>query len=534
MTPRPDSIEADVGRHGQPRGIVYLVGGGPGDPGLLTVAAARLLRRADVVVHDALIGQGVLDMIPESVERIDVGKRCGGRRTTQERIHEVLIEAASRHRTVVRLKGGDPFVFGRGGEEALALRAAGIRFRVVPGVTAGVGVSAYAGIPVTHRGVSAGVTFVTGHEDIGGAQSRIDWEALARVDGTLVVYMGVGTLGGVADRLIRAGKDTATPVAVIEWGTISKQRTVTSTLGEIPDVAAAEGIRSPALVVIGEVVRLRKELSWFERFPLLGRKVIVARSRPQVSRVTRALRRLGAEVIEAPRLGRVRASLDADGRTAIRTVGDFGWTVFISVASVEAFWQELSDAGLDSRAFATSRIASFGAETTKALTKRGIRPDVSARTFDVGRVPDLLAEKGSLRGARVLFPRDARLTSPIADALRASGATVQELEIYRSIREPIDDVDLETADVVIAPSSTAIRDLVASGPMGVAPLIAIGPSTAATARSLGLTVHLVAETATVGGVIRAVRTLVGDGRVPDQGNAPSVGGGSALATPLAS
>jgi uroporphyrin-III C-methyltransferase len=245
-------------------GTVYLVGAGPGDPELLTVRAARLLRRADVVVHDALINPAVLGLARPTAERIDVGKRCGGRHTPQDAIHRTLIEAAGRARVVVRLKGGDPFVFGRGGEEALALSKEGIRFEVVPGVTAALGAAAYAGIPLTHRGVSRGVTFVTGHECASPGDEGVDWERLARSDDTLVVYMGAKSLGIVAERLIAGGRSPFTPAAVIEWGTYARQRTIEAPLRWIAERVEQAGIGAPALVVVGQVVALRRQLAWFE------------------------------------------------------------------------------------------------------------------------------------------------------------------------------------------------------------------------------------------------------------------------------
>lgn len=250
---------------GSGTGIVYLVGAGPGDPGLLTLRAARILRRADVVVHDALVTPAVLKLANASAERIAVGKRGGRQYTRQEAIHRILIESARRAAVVVRLKGGDPFVFGRGGEEARALRAAGIRFRVVPGITAAVGAAAYAGIPLTHRELASTVTLVTGHEAAGRAPQHIDWDAIARVGGTLVIYMGMARLREICRRLIAAGLPADTPAAAIEWGTCRGQRTVTASLGSLADGVEREGIGAPAIVVIGTVVALRAELSWFER-----------------------------------------------------------------------------------------------------------------------------------------------------------------------------------------------------------------------------------------------------------------------------
>lgn len=495
-----------------PRGIVYLVGAGPGDPGLLTVAAARLIRRADVVVHDALVGSAVLDLIPDTARRIDVGKRCGGRRTLQETIQQILIESAASHPTVVRLKGGDPFVFGRGGEEALALRAAGVRYRVVPGVTAGVGVSAYAGIPVTHRRLSASVTFVTGHEDIGGAQSRIDWESLARIKGTLVVYMGVGTLGTISERLIAAGKDGDTPAAVVQWGTLSQQRTVTGSLRDIAAVASSEGIGSPALVVIGEVVSLRETIGWFDRSPLHGKRVIVARSRPQRSRIASAIRKQGGDVFEAPRLVDEPVAVSGAETAAILSSGEADWVVFSSVPAVRHFWRILLAAGGDARSLGGARVAGLGAETAKELRRRGINPEVATRTFNVDRVAELLERGGRLSGGRILFLRDAGLPSPIATELQERGATVDEIGVFETRRLPIDATDLEDAELVVLPSSSAVHELVAAGwrPSPGSRVVAIGPATAAAAQLLGVETHAIAADHSVEGVLSSIRGLLHD------------------------
>ena len=506
MTPTPS---AD--RSHRSRGTVYLVGAGPGDPGLLTVHAHRLLRRADVVIHDALIGPEILELVPPAARLVDVGKRCGGRRTSQDRINELLIEAAAEARVVVRLKGGDPFVFGRGGEEALALAEAGVRFQVVPGVTAGVGVSAYAGIPVTHRDFASSVTFVTGHEERGRSRSRIDWEALARVEGTLVVYMGVGSLARTATRLIAAGRDAETPSALIEWGTLARQRSVTAPLRDIAAAAERAGIGAPALVVIGEVASLREQLAWFDKLPLRGKRVVVARSRPQESRIAASLRRLGAEVLEYPKLRAEPADLSSSETPVFGRLGDYRWVVFTSPAGVRHFWHRLRDVRLDARALGGVRIASFGIATTRALRKRGIEPEVAARTFDVEAVAESLGEAGPLEGARVLFPREANLPSAIATDLRERGVDLDELAVFKTTLDSGGSPeDLASAEFVVLPSSSAA----ASFARGLgdrklsAKVVAIGPGTAQTALGLGLPVDEIPETATAEAVVKAVRKLV--------------------------
>lgn len=502
-----ETVTERAARKGSRGGVVYLVGAGPGDPGLLTVRAARLLRRADVVVHDALVGEGVLDLIPPDVERIDVGKRCGGKRTSQERINEILISAARASKVVVRLKGGDPFVFGRGGEEAIALREAGVRFHVVPGVTAAVGVSAYAGIPLTHRDLASSVTFVAGH----GKESprgNVDWEALARLGGTLVVYMGTRQLAEIAATLEAGGRSALTPAAVIEWGTHARQRTVTAPLGEIAAAAAVAGIGAPALVVIGEVAALRDRLAWFDRLPLRGLRILVGRSRPQPSRVARALARLGAEVHEHPRLRSAPAPRPDRIDLAFQSLDVRDWVLFSSPAGVARFWAEAAERGLDVRCLGGARIAALGKATADALTRRGLLPEVRLRTFDMDTVAAALAEHLPLAGSSILFPREVHLESPVASFLRERGATVDEVEIFRTVVcDPLEVPQIDRdADLVVLPSSTAARAVAAvfgertAGTLAVA----IGPRTAVAATEAGFELAAVAEEQSVRGVVEAV------------------------------
>mgnify|MGYP002779319326 CR=1 FL=1 len=497
------------GRNTRP-GTVYLVGAGPGDPGLLTVRAAQLLRRADIVIHDALVSEGIIAMISESAERVDVGKRCGGKSTAQAAINALLVEAARKHRSVVRLKGGDPYVFGRGGEEALALQEAGIRFEVVPGVTAAVGVSAYAGIPLTHRDFASSVTFVTGHE--GRPDDRVDWKSLAALQSTLAIYMGVGGLERISAALINGGRAAETPAAVIEWGTHARQRTVTGSLGDIAELARDARVGAPALVVVGEVAALREQLAWFDSLPLRGVRLVIGRSRPQPSRIAKALRALGADVLEHPRLrsDKVENAQELDKLFSRLTSAD--WLLFTSAAAVERFRVEAEARELDARVLARVRVASLGAATTKELRRFGIRADLSTRTFDEGRVLEGMSGFGSLAGSTVLFPREAHLDSHVAGALRISGATVLEAEIFRTV--PVDDgadaADLITsADFLILPSSTAAA-AVASALRGEAVsgrVIAIGPKTAATAEALGFGGISTASDHSVEGIVDLVLDL---------------------------
>jgi len=498
------------------RGTVYLVGAGPGDPGLLTRRAFKLLRRADVVIHDALVSPEIVRLISKCAVVIDAGKRCGGRQTTQPRINAMLIEWARTARTVVRLKGGDPFVFGRGGEEALALQDAGVPFEVVPGVTAAIGVSAYAGIPLTHREMASSVTFVTGHSGGEAAGEAVDWDALGAVSGTLVIYMGLGRLETITDHLIRAGRGPETPAAIVEWGTYARQRTRMATLATVAQVGLEHSVAPPALVVIGEVAALREQLAWFDRLPLRGTRVLVARSRPQASRLSAALRAAGAQVTEHPLLQ--SATTDDAPRLdqALTGLTSYDWILFSSTASVKHFWRLLSTRGLDSRSLGQVRVAALGKATIAALRRRGVAAEVAASTFDPGRVAERLQSLFPLRASRVLFPVGVGMTpSRVSERLREVGAVVDELEVFRSEIETsrvdarVNPLDV---DLIVLPSSTAARAIADLGGRWGDPhsarVIAIGPSTAQTALACGLPIHGVADDHNVEGVVAAARELI--------------------------
>lgn len=507
-------------------GTVYLVGGGPGDPGLLTVRARRLLKRADVVLHDALISPAILDLIPDHAERIDVGKRCGGHGAAQERIHEVLCEAARRARVVVRLKGGDPFLFGRGGEEVLALRRAGIPFEVVPGITAALGSGAYTGVPLTHRGLSAAVTFVTGHECAGTEEDRVDWERLARSGETLVVYMGIRRLGEIAERLIRFGRSPATPARVVQWATCPQQRSVGGPLFQIHERVREAEFGGPAVVIIGDVAALETQGGWFEQRPLHGLRVLVPRSRAQPSRLARALASRGAEVLESPRVAVQQAERPELLREAIRARGRFGWVVFTSPTAVERFWEAAAAAGLDARAFAAHRFACFGAATLEALRRSGVRADVSASTFVPSTV--LAALRPALGEAEtLLFPCRGGSRSALAAALVSEGVRVEEVEAYREVASSDTTLDVATQlrsggiSVVAFSSSNTVREFVARHGRDVADaaVAVIGEKTEATARALGLPIDIVSQDSTLRGLFHAIEDYATTRRADDHAGA---------------
>lgn len=502
---------------GQARGKVYLVGAGPGDPGLVTVAATRRLREADVVVYDRLAAPSLLQYAREGAELLFVGKEGGGICADQAVINRLLVEKAREGKRVVRLKGGDPFVFGRGGEEAESLRAAGIPFEVVPGVTSAVAVPAYAGIPVTHRGLATSFAVITGHEDPAKEQSGIRWDRIAQGADTLVFLMGVRTLAEIVRQLVAYGRPASTPAAVIRWGTTPEQRTVTGTLGDIVDKVEAAGLAPPAVTVVGEVVRLRETLSWFETRPLFGRRVLVTRTRRQASALAELLAEEGAVPVELPaiEIEQVRRGLEVEAALVDLQAGRYAWVVFTSANAAEIWFALMRERGLDARAFAGSNVAAIGPATAEALSRRGINADLVPGEFVAEAILEaLLPSVGP--GERVLVPRAEGARPELVEGLRAAGVSVDEVTLYRASAPREAPPDALAAlregaiDIVTFTSSSTVRNLVAilGGDVQLLqrPLIAcIGPVTAATARELGLRVDIVATEHTIEGLVAALR-----------------------------
>jgi uroporphyrinogen III methyltransferase/synthase len=497
-------------------GIVYLVGAGPGDPGLMTARSLELIASADAIFHDRLIPPGALDGARKDAELVYVGKAPGQPSIPQEKIGERLIEAARAGRSVVRLKGGDPFVFGRGGEEGEALRAAGIEFEVVPGVTAGVAATAYAGIPVTHRDEASAVAFVTGHEDPGKEESAIDWQALARFPGTLVFYMGVKRLAANAAALIAAGRDADEPAAAVERGTMEGQRTVVATLGTLADAVAREGIGAPALIVVGPVVRRRESLAWLERRPLHGRRVVVTRARAQASGLAATLRGLGAEVIELPAI-RIEPRID-DGevRRMIGSIRDYSLVCLTSPNGVAFLFEALRAEGLDARALAGATVAAIGPGTARALAGYGVGADVVPKKFVAEALVKALGGI-EVSGHRVLVARAAEARDVLPNALRERGAEVDVVALYETVRDKPDEDAVEAAqdaDYVTFTSSSTVRNLTeALGERfpGGARVVSIGPVTSDAARTAGLEVDVEAASHDVEGLLAA---LLADATAP--------------------
>ncbi len=501
-------------------GTVILVGAGPGDPGLITVAGAEALARAEVVVYDRLANPRLLDLAPKDAERCFAGKGPDAHTMSQDEINALLIDRARAGKRVVRLKGGDPFVFGRGGEEAQALAAAGVPFDVIPGVSSAVAAPAYAGIPVTHRGVAASVAFVTGHEDPTKEEQDVDWERLATAVDTLVLLMGVGQLATIIERLIAGGRAAATPAAVIEWGTLPRQRVVTGTLGDIVAKANEERIGPPAVAVVGDVVRLRDTIRWFDTKPLFGLRVLVTRTREQASELSRALAAAGAEPVELAAIEVVRRYDEAKVSAAIDALrgGAYEWALFTSANGAEIFFDLLSERGLDARAL-RAQIGAIGPGTAAALRAHGIAADITPAA-SAATAEGLLAalEPFDVRDKRVLLPRAEGARDVLIAGLAARGAQVDEVTLYvaepprPATHDPRPLELLRAGDIDIATfaSSSSVRSLVALLGGDIEQLrrcriAAIGPVTAqAVEELLGRPPDLVAPEHTIPGLVQAL------------------------------
>ncbi len=497
------------------RGKVYLVGAGPGDPGLFTLKGKEVLGKAEVVIYDFLANEELLRFAPPEAERIYVGKQGGAHTLSQEEINRLLLEKGRQH-VVVRLKGGDPFVFGRGGEEAQELAAAGIDFEVVPGVTAAVAVPAYAGIPLSHRDFTASMAFITGHERADATESKIDWSKLATAVGTLVFFMGVKNLPRIADALISHGRDPDTPVAVIRWGTTPQQRTVTAPLAKIAKEVNEAGLRPPALIVVGEVVRLRDRLNWFEKRPLFGRTVMVTRAREQASEFKAILHDLGARCVEFPTIRVVPPEDWGPLDEAVRRLADYHWVLFTSVNGVRFFLERLFRSGKDVRALSHVRLAAIGPKTAEALEEKGLKPDVVPREYRAESLLEAM-EGRRMEGMRILLPRAKKAREILPDTLRKRGAVVDVVPAYETVLpEERSDRMAEMfrrgeIDYVTFTSSSTVTNFVEvfrgrdlSRLLSKTTVACIGPVTADTARNCGLEPEIVAEEYTIPGLVDAI------------------------------
>ncbi len=499
------------------RGKVYLVGAGPGDPKLLTLRGRECLAEADVVLYDFLANPVLLDYASPAAERIYVGRRGRGAYQDQEKVNGLMIEKARDGKVVVRLKGGDPFVFGRGGEEAEAVSDAGIPFEVVPGVTSAVAVPAYAGIPVTHRTLASTVSFVTGHEDPRKEEATLDWPRLATADGTLVFLMGMKQLPAIVDHLLTNGKSPVTPVALIRWGTKSEQRTIIGTLEDIVPKADAALMEPPTLIVIGEVVRLRSRLNWFETRPLFGKRILVTRTKEQAFELSDLLSNLGADPVECPTIQIQPPDSWAELDQAITDLKNFQWLVFTSVNAIRPFMERLAHQGLDSRALAGLRLCCIGPRTARELARYGLQCDLLPKHYQAEGVIDAMKAAG-VAGQHVLLPRASVAREILPQQLEALGATVLVVTAYRTVSPAADRHRVKDLlrqgwlSAITFTSSSTVRnfcELFDSAEelktLAESAVIAcIGPITADTAREAGLSVAIMARENTIPALVESI------------------------------
>jgi uroporphyrinogen III methyltransferase/synthase len=505
------------------RGIVYLVGAGPGDPGLITVKGLRYIGSADAIVYDRLVDRRLLASARPDAEMIDVGKVPRSGKNRQEDINVLLVELAKQGKRVVRLKGGDPFIFGRGGEEAQVLRASSVPFEIVPGITSAIAAPAYAGIPLTHRKLASSFSVVTGNEDPTKPDSALQWNALTRQGGTLVVLMGWENLSAIVETLLQQGRPPETSVALVQWGTEPYQRTLTGTLADIVEKAASSGLTPPVVTVIGEVVSLRDELRWFDNRPLFGKRVLVTRTREQASSLSDLLTQRGAQPVELPTIEVQKLDDYSELDAALQRLGEYEWVIFTSVNAVQVVCEQVVALGLDARAFHAVRIGAIGPATASSLRERGIIADFVPESFVSESVVEGL-KKEAMTGVRVLLPRADIARDALSNGLISLGATVDEITAYRTVTpEPsarlLKDILRDGVDIATFTSSSTVRNLVRllSGDLKAfsgATIACIGPITADTAREMGLDVQIVAREHTIAGLVEAIEAYLSQEDTP--------------------
>ena len=497
---------------------VYLIGAGPGDPGLFTLRGMEILSRADVVVYDYLAGERLLAYARADAELIYVGKKGGDHTLSQDGINDLIVAKAKEGKIVARLKGGDPYMFGRGGEEAEELIAAGVPFEEVPGVTSGIAGPAYAGIPLTHRAHSSSVSFVTGHEDPTKPDTAHNWEALAKSASTLVFYMGMKNLPDISRKLIDAGLSPDTPAALVRWGTTAKHRSLVSTLGELPEAATRNGFAAPSLIVVGSVVMLRDRLNWFEQRPLFGKGVVVTRAREQSSDSAALLAEFGANVIQFPTITISPLADYGAVHEAIRGLAGYRMIIFTSVNSVRHFWNQMKTLGKDARVLAGLQVAAIGPTTAVALRERGIEPDFIPEKYVAESTAEGILKLfgGNMDGVRVLLPRAREARDVLPKLLSGAGATVDILPVYETLpsasrREEV-LAGLEAGDIhcITFGSSSTVTNFLSLVPVDTLKrypnlkLACIGPVTAATLEQAGLTCHIQPEVYSIPGLVAAL------------------------------
>ncbi|MDS1030698.1 uroporphyrinogen-III C-methyltransferase [Bacillota bacterium LX-D] len=498
------------------KGYVYLVGAGPGDPGLLTIKGQQCIQKADVVVYDRLVGKKLLGYVRSDAELIYVGKSPERHTLRQEEINELLLKKALEGKIVTRLKGGDPFVFGRGGEEAEILQENGVQFEIVPGITSAIAVPAYAGIPVTHRNCTSTIGIVTGNEDPTKEDSSISWDKIATGMGTLVFLMGMANLPKIVHKLVTNGRSADTPVALIRWGTRPEQETLVGTLSDIVAKAEKVGFKNPAIIIVGEVVTLRDKLQWFEQKPLFGKRIVVTRSREQASALTNCLEQLGAEVVEFPTIEITPPADYSLLDQELENIASYKWIIFTSANGVRAFFKRLRDLKMDIRSLYGINICAIGPKTSEALENYGLCVEYVPEEFVAEAVIAGLQDKIT-EGDKVLLPRADIARKVLPEALKKIGAEITEVAVYRTVRSEnnlpmlLELFENNQIDIITFTSSSTVRNFIETLPQGQKldllnkPKIAcIGPITAQTAKDFGLDVHIVASEYTIEGLVQAL------------------------------
>lgn len=500
-------------------GTVYLVGAGPGSLDLVTRRAVDLIARAEVIVYDYLVNPALLDHARRDAEIIYAGKTASAHTLTQDEINALLVEKARAGKQVVRLKGGDPYVFGRGGEEGIALAEADIGFEVVPGISSAIAAASYAGIPVTHRNIASQVTFITGHEDPAKPESAIDWAQLARLPGTKVFLMGVERLRDIAGQLVAHGAGGGTPVALVRWGTTPRQETLVGTLATIADLAAKQQFKPPAVTIVGDVVNLRDKLDWFEKLPLFGQRIVVTRARRQAGRLREMLARLGADVLEIPTIRIEPLALAPELKARLHKFGGhFDWVIFSSPNGVDRFFEEIEAQGTDIRALGDVKIAALGPATAGHIRPFHLHVDLQPETFTKEGLVEAL-ERVEVKGKRICLVQGTLADPGLPDHLRARGAQVEAWTIYdtqpetedrtgaraRYLREGAHFIAFTSASTVenwhrlgLRPDEGAPRPRVAS----------IGPATSAALRKLDYQIAAEAKNSSLGAIIESILRLI--------------------------
>ncbi|OHD70079.1 MAG: uroporphyrinogen-III C-methyltransferase [Spirochaetes bacterium RBG_16_49_21] len=501
------------------KGTVYLVGAGPGDFGLLTLRGKELLERCDVCIYDNLVNDRIISLLTRpGCEKIYVGKSGASHTMEQEEINRLIVEKARENKSVVRLKGGDPFIFGRGGEEALFLAEKGIRFEIVSGVSSGYAAPAYAGIPVTHRGYSSSVAFITGHEDPAKLESDIKWDKIATGIQTLVFLMGVKNLPLIMDMLIRHGAPSSTPAAVIENGCGPLQRTITGTLADIPDKVRNATINPPSIIIVGDVVSLRDKINWYETGPLFGKTIAVTRSREQASSFSARLEEFGANVIEIPAIRIAPPDDTAAVFACIEKIASYDWIIFTSANGVSYFFKYLFDRGFDSRKLSGAKVCAIGPATAAGLMQMGVRPELVPEKYESQDIARSLISRGEVRGKSFLLPRADIAPKTLSETLTNAGAkAVDDLIIYRTVDEDLSNrkdllemLSNKKLDLVTFTSSSTVQNFgkilrrYAPDEKNALKCAAIGPVTAEKAMELGFRVEIMAAQHTIEGLVEAI------------------------------